>query len=565
LLAAGLGFLKGKSLMKRQRILGRLSAIALAAGALAAGSNASAQLQITEIMSNPTSADDNAWEWIEVYNPSAAPIDLNGYLISRLGDEEFVTPSIQSGQAANTIVPAGGAAVLYDGQLTGAGDFDDNLFRTAWGLSPSVPLIAVNNFGLGLSNGGGTAVGFWPDVAAYSMDLSNADADPDLEVTSFSSAGFSIDYRTDNMFPSVAQGSTIRWSGNGNYQDGAQWAVTTTGTTSVPATLSGNTNNTADTASPGIFPTGTPPVGIAFTEIMYNPASAEPAWEWVEIFNNTGSTIDFSTGWVFDDNDNAALTAANITSGVVPNGTGAILFNASAGGVTLSDMQAAWDQGQNPNFIPIATWSTDLAQGGDQLALWPSLSAYQTEAVTTSPGRTTANAVGTVTYDNEDVEDETGITGVWPNDNNAGSIRLITFDGDPTVGESWALSTTIDGFSLSANGIAGTITIHPGGDLGTPGAFIIAEPGDDADFDNDNDVDGNDFLIWQRGVGVGTDNAAGDANGSGTVDGSDLAIWRSNFGSTATAAAGAIPEPASLMLLSLGLAAWGITSRRKAK
>jgi hypothetical protein len=551
--------------MKRKQVFGRLPAFVVAAIVLAAGSSAWAQLQITEIMSNPISADDNAWEWIEVRNTGGAPIDLNGYLISRLNDQEFGTPAIQSGQASNTIVPAGGVAVLYDGQLTGAGDFDDNLFRTAWGLSPSVPLIAVNNFGLGLTNGGGTAIGFWPDLTAYSMDLSNIDEDPALEVTSFNSAAFWIDYRTANMFPSVPSGVSIRWSGNGSYQDGSQWAVTTSGTTSVPATLSGNTNNPADTGSPGVFPTGTPPVGITFTEIMYNPASAtggnELPWEWVEIFNNTGSTIDFSaTPYVFDDNDQAALTAPNITLGVIPNGTGAILFNGSPTGITVADMQTAWDRGQNPNFIPVTNWATDLAQAGDNLGLWASLADYTSEASTAAGTRTFGNAVATAVYD-DDTPNVAGASGTWPIDNNAGSIRLITFDGDPTVGESWALSTTIDGFSFSANPIPGTITVHPGGDLGTPGVFAASEPTDDADFDNDNDVDGNDFLIWQRGVGIGNSNAAGDADGSGTVDGGDLAVWRSQFGAASAAAVGAIPEPASLLLVGLGLAACALASR----
>jgi hypothetical protein len=46
----------------------------------------------------------------------------------------------------------------------------------------------------------------------------------------------------------------------------------------------------------------------------------------------------------------------------------------------------------------------------------------------------------------------------------------------------------------------------------------------------DYDVDGQDFLIWQRGVGVGTTHTEGDANINGTVDGVDLDIWESQFG-----------------------------------
>jgi len=73
-----------------------------------------------------------------------------------------------------------------------------------------------------------------------------------------------------------------------------------------------------------------------------------------------------------------------------------------------------------------------------------------------------------------------------------------------------------------------------------PGTGPAARPGD---FDSDGDVDGNDFLVWQRGVGT-THNAA------------TLATWKANFGMTgAEAAAGAVPEPASLGLALLALGA----------
>jgi hypothetical protein len=74
----------------------------------------------------------------------------------------------------------------------------------------------------------------------------------------------------------------------------------------------------------------------------------------------------------------------------------------------------------------------------------------------------------------------------------------------------------------------------------------------DADFDGDDDVDGNDFLIWQRNVGDGTTQAEGDANGDDVVDGADLAAWEGAFGS-ATANAASVPEPATLALATFGM------------
>jgi hypothetical protein len=87
---------------------------------------------------------------------------------------------------------------------------------------------------------------------------------------------------------------------------------------------------------------------------------------------------------------------------------------------------------------------------------------------------------------------------------------------------------------------------------------------EDADFDGDGDVDGDDFLTWQRGLGVGNDLSTGDANDDNVVDGDDLAIWTAQFGPGASLAAVAqIPEPASAALLAVGgIAMIGARRRR---
>jgi hypothetical protein len=69
-----------------------------------------------------------------------------------------------------------------------------------------------------------------------------------------------------------------------------------------------------------------------------------------------------------------------------------------------------------------------------------------------------------------------------------------------------------------------------------------------ADFNLDGDVDGDDFLRWQRGNGTtsGASISVGDGNKDGAVDVLDLTIWRKlAFGPpfAATAAAAPTPEP----------------------
>jgi hypothetical protein len=76
--------------------------------------------------------------------------------------------------------------------------------------------------------------------------------------------------------------------------------------------------------------------------------------------------------------------------------------------------------------------------------------------------------------------------------------------------------------------------------------FALAAGGNLADFDGDGDVDGHDFLTWQRNPAVG-----------------NLADWVADYGATAplTAATSAVPEPATWMLVGTGLLA-GARRRR---
>ena len=65
-----------------------------------------------------------------------------------------------------------------------------------------------------------------------------------------------------------------------------------------------------------------------------------------------------------------------------------------------------------------------------------------------------------------------------------------------------------------------------------------------ADFDTDGDIDGADFLAWQRGFGTIAPNATaadGDANGDQAVDAADLVVWEDQFGQPAAVAAMSAP------------------------
>lgn len=79
---------------------------------------------------------------------------------------------------------------------------------------------------------------------------------------------------------------------------------------------------------------------------------------------------------------------------------------------------------------------------------------------------------------------------------------------------------------------------------------------DNADFDGNGLVDGRDFLIWQRGFGLGSqsNNANGDANGDTVVDAMDLSIWQGQYGGAPLSAITGVqvPEPVSTVLFVVG-------------
>jgi len=65
------------------------------------------------------------------------------------------------------------------------------------------------------------------------------------------------------------------------------------------------------------------------------------------------------------------------------------------------------------------------------------------------------------------------------------------------------------------------------------GAFESESDAASADFDSDGDVDGADFLTWQRGFGtMPVVHAEGDANVDAVVDVVDLAVWQNLFGTS---------------------------------
>lgn len=116
--------------------------------------------------------------------------------------------------------------------------------------------------------------------------------------------------------------------------------------------------------------------------------------------------------------------------------------------------------------------------------------------------------------DNEPYTQHT-VVGISPAGTTQVRVRASMFDGvtNPSLPSPWVyrMSAFVDEFSLTVDDVEGI-------------------PGD---FDIDGDVDGRDFLVWQRNPSVG-----------------NLADWQGNYGAPLTAIT-AVPEPATMALVSL--------------
>ena len=147
------------------------------------------------------------------------------------------------------------------------------------------------------------------------------------------------------------------------------------------------------------------------------------------------------------------------------------------------------------------------------------------------------------------------------------------------IGGSWVKSPASSGSALTETNPNAATTLTAGqslslGDIGTFATqaaqdglamkFLIGSEqtfrfatiqfvsgGQPGDFDGDGDVDGRDFLRWQRG------------QSPSPLSASDLAAWKANYGTGSLAAVTSVPEPGTFGLVLLGMAAFLPRRRRQ--
>ena len=125
-------------------------------------------------------------------------------------------------------------------------------------------------------------------------------------------------------------------------------------------------------------------------------------------------------------------------------------------------------------------------------------------------------------------------------------------------GLSWIIATYAGTLTGTFNNVTSGYTINYGTGTNSQITLIKAPSGVNGDFNNDGKVDAGDYVTWRKNSG--TSNALINDNGLGTPVGpAHYTLWQSNFGKPpgtgiGSLSGGAVPEPASLLLVLLGIA-----------
>jgi hypothetical protein len=143
-------------------------------GTITGGSSSSEELLVSEIMYNPNAVTDTYGEWIELYNPGADDINLNGWSIKDHGTDHFAITE-------DFFVPAGSYAVLCkntDSALNGGVVCDYGYTSFALGNTADAVILVAPDSTVIDEVSYDTALEPWNsfDQAGYSLQL-----DPGLE------------------------------------------------------------------------------------------------------------------------------------------------------------------------------------------------------------------------------------------------------------------------------------------------------------------------------------------------------------------------------------------------
>ncbi|MFN8490723.1 MAG: lamin tail domain-containing protein [Caldilineaceae bacterium] len=218
---------------------------------------------ITEVMADPKAVSDANGEWFELYNPNAEAVNLRGWTIKDLGNDQH---------------PINAHLILQPGAFVVLGRNNDS--ATNGGVT-----VAYMYTGVNLANTSDALLLIAPD--GTEVDRVVWGGASGLKVT----AGASME-RANLADPAVWTTAQTSWSGSAG-DNGSPGAMT-----AMPVTV---TPTTVTTATPTVQTTPGAPAHILISEFLADPkAVSDSNGEWIELYN-TGSDAVNLRGWTLAD------------------------------------------------------------------------------------------------------------------------------------------------------------------------------------------------------------------------------------------------------------------------
>ena len=149
------------------------------------------------------------------------------------------------------------------------------------------------------------------------------------------------------------------------------------------------------------------------------------------------------------------------------------------------------------------------------------------------------------------------------NNTGAGGLTGVVSGGTTTLYATNYANELISIVDTGASSVPTVLATAPTNTTFRGIAFVPSAAGITGDYNNDGKVDAGDYVTWEKAEG--TNNVLANDPIGGTIGAGQYNQWRANFGKPPGAGSGlegaAVPEPASAVLLVIGLAAF--CSRRR--
>ncbi len=311
-------------------------------------------LLISEVVYDPAGQEPNA-EWIELYNATNQTLALVHF---KIGDEEM------SGESEGMYHFPAGATAAPGAALVIANRASD--FQLAYGFSPAYEFTDTDPD--------------VPDMVKYTAWSSGS-----ASLTNTGDELLLLDYY-DTLIDSVSWGNSV-WAFDPSVELVAEghslerrppYADTDTAADwqDQPLPTPGMVDLSTPTPSPTPSLTPTPfGGGLLISEVLYNPLGTEPNAEWMELYNDTGTTLALS-GFKIGDEETSGqgegMYRFPADATAAPGAVIVIANRAADFSPGLPDYELTDTDPTVPDMIKYTAWaggSTNLANTGDEVLL----------------------------------------------------------------------------------------------------------------------------------------------------------------------------------------------------